>query len=181
MGSFQTKDASRLLRGQALKDAQIWGQGKSLSDLDYQFLAASAEIDKREIQRALEAESAKEVEARLEQEKRATRLQQFLLGRRFQHAIATSQLSEIEAIATSSEALFTLEQKLDSLIAAIKAKRKLQQLGRANPELENRVQLLLEQAVYGASEFNRLSGHQATLFRLAISPDAGTIASCKYG
>ena len=69
------QDQSRLLRGQALKDAQTWAQGKSLSDLDYQFLAASAEIDRREVQQALEAERAKEVEARLEQEKRATRLQ----------------------------------------------------------------------------------------------------------
>jgi len=175
VGSKQ-QDASRLLRGQALKDAQTWGQGKSLSDLDYQFLAASAEIDRREVQQALEAERAKEVEARLEQEKRATRLQQILLGAVIT-ALQQSQLSEIEALATSSEALFTIERKLDSLIAAIIAKRKLQQLGRANPELENRVQLLLEQAVYGASEFNRLSGHQATAFRLAISPDAGIIAS----
>ena len=38
-------DDSRCLRGQALKDAQIWMQGKSLSDLDYEFLAASAELD----------------------------------------------------------------------------------------------------------------------------------------
>ncbi len=37
------QDESRLLRGQALRDAQKWAQGKSLSDLDYQFLAASQE------------------------------------------------------------------------------------------------------------------------------------------
>ncbi|MEG4942662.1 AAA-like domain-containing protein [Microcoleus sp. F4-D5] len=175
IASKQT-DSSRLLRGQALTDAQIWAQGKSLSDLDYQFLAASAEIDRREVQQALEAERAKEVEARLDQEKRATRLQQMLLGTVIS-ALQKSRLSEIEALATSSEALFTTEQKLDALVAAIKAKRKLQQLGMANPELENRVQLLLEQAVYGATEFNRLSGHQATAFRLAISPDGETIAS----
>jgi WD40 repeat protein len=176
-------DDSRLLRGQALKDAQIWMQGKSLSDLDYQFLAASAELDKQEMQLTLEAERLKEVE------KNARRQKWFIAALSLALAIALflgtaafwqyrrATLSEVEAIATSSEALFTLEQKLDSLIAAIKAKRKLQQLGGANPELENRVQLLLEQAVYGASEFNRLSGHQGLLYRLAISPDAGTIAS----
>ncbi|MEG3918752.1 AAA-like domain-containing protein [Microcoleus sp. POL10_C6] len=176
-------DDSRLLRGQALKDAQIWMQGKSLSDLDYQFLAASAELDKQEMQLTLEAERLKEVE------KNARRQKWFIAALSLALAIALglgtaafwqyrrATLSEVEAIATSSEALFTLEQKLDSLIAAIKAKRKLQQLGGANPELEKRVQLLLEQAVYGASEFNRLSGHQATLYRLAISPDAQTIAS----
>src|ERR687885_1493449 len=169
-------DASRLLRGQALREALDWAAFRSLSNQDYQFLAASQELDKREIQLALEAERTKEVEARLEQEKRATRLQQMFLSAVIT-ALKQSQLSEIEALATSSEALFTLEQKLDALIAAIKAKRKLQQLGMANPELENRVQLLLEQAVYGASEFNRLSGHQATGYRLAISPDSETIAS----
>ena len=182
VASKQTDD-SRLLRRQALKDAQIWMQGKSLSDLDYQFLAASAELDKQEMQLTLEAERLKEVE------KNARRQKWFIAALSFALAIALflgtaafwqyrrATLSEIEAIATSSEALFTLEQKLDSLIAAIIAKRKLQQLRGANPELEKRVQLLLEQAVYGASEFNRLSGHQATLYRLAISPDAGTIAS----
>ncbi|WP_293072336.1 AAA-like domain-containing protein, partial [Moorena sp. SIO4A5] len=41
------KDESRLLRGVALQDAQDWGKGKSLSDLDYQFLAAGQELDRR--------------------------------------------------------------------------------------------------------------------------------------
>lgn len=35
----QQMDESRLLRGQALQDAQAWARGKSLSDLDYRFLA----------------------------------------------------------------------------------------------------------------------------------------------
>ncbi len=50
------QDESRLLRGQALQDALAWAVGKSLSDLDYQFLAASQELDKREVQLTLEAE-----------------------------------------------------------------------------------------------------------------------------
>ncbi|NEP24933.1 AAA-like domain-containing protein [Moorena sp. SIO3I6] len=41
------KDESRLLRGVALQDAQAWARGKSLSDLDYQFLAAGQELDRR--------------------------------------------------------------------------------------------------------------------------------------
>ncbi len=58
-------DESRLLRGQSLKDAQIWSQGKSLSDLDYQFLAASAEWDTKEVKIFLEAEKAQAIEAQL--------------------------------------------------------------------------------------------------------------------
>ncbi len=47
------KNESLLLRGQALRDAQAWAVDKSLSDRDYQFLAASQDLDKREV---LEAE-----------------------------------------------------------------------------------------------------------------------------
>ncbi|HBE53356.1 MAG TPA: hypothetical protein DDW76_32515, partial [Cyanobacteria bacterium UBA11369] len=75
----QQQDESRLLRGQALKDAQLWAQGKSLSDLDYLFFNASQEIDRKEVELRLEAERLKEVEARLVQEQKAARIQQFLL------------------------------------------------------------------------------------------------------
>ncbi|MFB2975778.1 CHASE2 domain-containing protein [Microseira sp. BLCC-F43] len=48
-------DESRLLRGIALKDALNWALGKSLSDLDYQYLAASQALSKRETENALES------------------------------------------------------------------------------------------------------------------------------
>ncbi|MEH1948686.1 MAG: AAA-like domain-containing protein, partial [Nostoc sp.] len=58
----ERQDESRLLRGQTLQDAQKWAVGKSLSDLDYQFLAASQELEKRDVQKRLEAEEqAKQV------------------------------------------------------------------------------------------------------------------------
>ncbi|NET63308.1 MAG: hypothetical protein F6K63_02385 [Moorea sp. SIO1G6] len=41
------QDEARLLRGVALENAQAWARGKSLSDLDYQFLAAGQELDRR--------------------------------------------------------------------------------------------------------------------------------------
>lgn len=50
------QDESRLLRGQALRDALTWSAGKSLSDRDYQFLAASQELENREIEQALATE-----------------------------------------------------------------------------------------------------------------------------
>ncbi|WP_375468796.1 AAA-like domain-containing protein [uncultured Nostoc sp.] len=80
------KDESRLLHGQALIDAQTWANGKSLNNSDYLFLAASEELDRREMQQALEAERAKEVEARLAeqqkrlaQQKKSARIVTFLL------------------------------------------------------------------------------------------------------
>ncbi|OYD86772.1 hypothetical protein CDG77_33170, partial [Nostoc sp. 'Peltigera membranacea cyanobiont' 213] len=58
----EREDESRLLRGKTLQDAQEWAVGKSLSDLDYQFLAASQELEKRDVQKRLEAEEqAKQV------------------------------------------------------------------------------------------------------------------------
>ena len=44
-----------LLCGKALEKALTWAHGKSISDLDYQFLAASQELDNRMIRRELDA------------------------------------------------------------------------------------------------------------------------------
>ena len=53
------QDDSRLLRGQALKDALAWSAGKSLNEFDYQFLSASQEVEKRVIElEKLEAQVA---------------------------------------------------------------------------------------------------------------------------
>lgn len=52
----ECEDESRLLRGQALQEALQWASGKNLSSADYQYLSASQEFDKREVQRALVAE-----------------------------------------------------------------------------------------------------------------------------
>jgi adenylate cyclase len=51
----ERRDESSLLRGQALQDALTWALGKSLSDLDYQYLVASEDLAKRQAQTALEA------------------------------------------------------------------------------------------------------------------------------
>ena len=51
------KDESRLLRGEALRDARAWAAEKSLGDNDYRFLNASQELEAREMQRKLKAEA----------------------------------------------------------------------------------------------------------------------------
>ena len=190
-------DKSRLLRGEALKNAQAWAQGKSLSDLDYQFLGASEELDRREMQVGLEAERAKEIEARLiEQQKRlsvekkSSRLQKILLfivtialiiacalGLAMYFQYRQTVVSEIKAIAKSSEALFASNQKLDAFIEAIRGKRQLQKLGIVDPELERSVKEALHQAVYGAVDYNHLSGHDNVVNDVTFSPDGELIAS----
>jgi WD40 repeat protein len=193
--SFQ--DESRLLRGQALKDTQNWAHSKSLSDLDYQFLAASQECERREVQTALEAARAKEVEARLAQEKKTAKLQRFLLIAVCIGLLVSSSLgigsfilyrkalksadqarnSEIRALVSSSEGLFSSNRRLDALIEAIKAKHRLQKLDKPNTNIERQVDNVLRQAVYGTDEYNRFSGHTAAVMAVDVSPDSSLIAS----
>ncbi|WP_375506254.1 CHASE2 domain-containing protein [uncultured Nostoc sp.] len=49
------QDESYLLRGQALQNTLTWALGKSLGDLDYQFLVASQDLAKRQAQTSLQA------------------------------------------------------------------------------------------------------------------------------
>lgn len=76
------QDSSRLLTGQALQDALIWSEGRSLSDEDYQFLAASQKFEQEEVQKALQAEqeaneilseARQKAEEALEEEKKSVK------------------------------------------------------------------------------------------------------------
>lgn len=67
------QDESRLLRGQSLKDAQAWAEGKNLSSQDYQFLAASQECETQSVQLALEAaEQANQILLQAQQQAKQT-------------------------------------------------------------------------------------------------------------
>ncbi len=50
-----SQDESCLLQGLKLQDALTWALGKSLSDVDYQFLVASQDLAKQQTQKLLEA------------------------------------------------------------------------------------------------------------------------------
>lgn len=198
------QDISRLLRGQALQDAQVWALGKSLSDLDYQFLAASQEFDRKEVEIRLEAEKSKEVKARLAeeqkrlaQEKKSAKKQRFLLltvslalfiacalgGTTYflylkaAESEQQARLSEIKALASSSDALFASNRRLDALIEGIRAKRKLQKIDKADSNIEYQVENILRQSVYEADEYNRLVGHKAAVLAVSISADNKLLAS----
>jgi WD40 repeat protein len=196
IASKQT-DKSRLLRGQSLKDASYWAQGKSLSDLDYQFLAASGELDRLELQQAIEAARVREIEARLAEQRQrldleretASRQRKFIwaLSGALIVAIASGILalwqyhravtSEIQALTSSSSGQFASQQRLDALVSAIKARRRLGSLANSSPQLRSQVQQVLQQAIYGTAEFNRLSGHSSPVLAVDASPDGQLIAT----
>ncbi|BAZ09990.1 WD-40 repeat-containing protein [Calothrix sp. NIES-4071] len=191
------KDTSRLLRGQALIDAQLWAQGKSLSDLDYHFLAASMEFDRQQAEVVLQAQRTKEFEARLVEEqkrqaseRRVAKLQKILLVAVSGAFVVSSALgvttwlqyrqsvqNEIKALAISANAIFASNQELDALVAAIKAKRKILQNNYIDSEIKNEVESVLERTVYGANEYNKLIGHRSGVATVAISPDNRIIAT----
>ncbi|MEG4206723.1 AAA-like domain-containing protein [Microcoleus sp. Pol7_A1] len=203
IASKQT-DESRLLRGQSLKDASYWAQGKSLSDLDYQFLATSQELDRLEVQQALEAARLREVEARLAEERKRLVLEREIAKRQrrflgalsgalivaiafgiialwqYHYAIASEQqarISEIQALTSSSAGQFASQQRLDALVSAIKARRRLDSLANSSPHLQSQVQQILQQAIYGTAEFNRLLGHSSPVLAVDVSPDGQLIAT----
>ena len=189
VASKQT-DESRLLRGQALQDAQTWARGKSLSDLDYRFLALGQEQEQSEVQRSLDLEKA-------EAAKRTTRLQRVLLGitsgalaivsllgaaafLQYRRAIAsenTARLNEVQALISSAEGQFAAHQELDALVDAIKAKGKLQVINEPHPELEAAADRALHQIVYWMNERNRLSGHKTSILAVGYSPDGKLIVT----
>jgi WD40 repeat protein len=196
IASKQT-DKSRLLRGQSLKDASYWAQGKSLSDLDYQFLAASGELDRLELQQTIEAARLREIEARLAEQRKRLDLERETAKRqrRFIRALSGALIvaiafgilalwqyhhavtSEIQALTSSSSGQFASQQRLDALVSAIKARRRLGSLAHSDPQLQSQVQQVLQQAIYGTAEFNRLSGHSSPVLAVDVSPDGQLIAT----
>ncbi|MEO0645514.1 MAG: AAA-like domain-containing protein [Cyanobacteria bacterium J06650_10] len=195
------QDESRLLRGNALKEAKAWAIGKSLSDEDYRFLASSEEIDRQITHQALEAERVKEITARQNEEKKNSRLQKILISVMgmaltglvgFVWAIRQQNralvLRKISAISTTSEALLSAEQDLESLVTAIEATRNLQELNLSvnshqgnkltlTDEIAQQTHEALRQAVYKTNQFNAFAGHNGSIRTLSFSSHNNLIAS----
>ncbi|MBK4731844.1 AAA-like domain-containing protein [Oxynema sp. CENA135] len=182
-------DESRLLRGQALFDAQTWSQGKSLSDIDYQFLAKSQNLDRREMHQVFELERGKAIAKEAKLQRRFLRVVTAALVIsmglglstfwQYQTAIARQKqasISEIKALVSSSQGLFASEQKLDALVQALKADFRKKQLHWKDRQVQRQIDSVLRQAVYGAIEYNRLN-HTSPVMDSSISPDGQFITS----
>ncbi|HEY9824177.1 MAG TPA: AAA-like domain-containing protein [Stenomitos sp.] len=186
----EEQDTSRLLHGQALQEALTWAADKQLSDLDYHYLGASQDSDRRLETQRLEAARLAAVEAQLTVSRKNTRLQRTLLGLVTAGLLMSTTLGllafreyrkaasqEIQALSRSSAAFFALNQPLDALIEAIRANRTLHRAGLGDRTLQTQTEQVLSQAVINANEQNRLSGHQAWVNGVAFSPDGAIIAS----
>jgi WD40 repeat protein len=191
--SSKQKDHSRLLRGQSLRNALAWAEGKSLSDLDYHFLAASQELEQQETRSRLEQRNLRQQNLILSLISVALLISTGLglaIFAQYRQALEREQqlrASEIQALASSSEAFFASGRRLDALVQAIKAQIGLQALGdnwasdressKPNEPLHQQVGLTLQQAVYGAVESNRISGFKNGVNSVAVSPNGVHIAT----
>ena len=184
------QNSSCLLRGQALQDALLWSQDKSLSTIDYQFLAASEDFHHREIQHRLETDRLKAIEKKV-------KTQRLLLGvislmlitvmafggaafYQYHQALKSEQqarINELQARLSSSTALFASAQRLDALLDALQAQALRQRVDRVEPELQDQLDQTLKQAVFGAIEANRLEGFNQGVHTVAVSPDSQRIAT----
>ncbi len=192
----QFLDESRLLRGQALKDALAWAIGKSLSNLDYQFLTLSQKLDKQQAEVNLEAQRKANL-ILTEANRKATRririgsaiLIVSLLGAAFAIALAKQASDKQQAaqlgtyLQRSGETAIRQFQfeELEALLAAMEAGQALKNWVKDEDFLVNYPAtsplLALEQILFQITEKNQLKGHQDSVYSVSFSPDKQLIAT----
>ncbi len=132
------QDTSRLLRGQALEEGQIWARKHSISSQEQEFLLQSEQLAKQERIQAQLAQRTQIVERKLAQKRKVIRWQRLsflslillISGMWGTTAIYSrkANLSELKTLIQSSQALYASHQQLDALIVALKAEKQRQRL-----------------------------------------------------
>ena len=188
------QDDSRLLRGKALKDANIWAADKSLSKQDYQFLNASQELEKQEIATAL---SLQEEESRIlarandtlttaqHKAKRQIRIGGgvlicSLIGATIAFTSANNQLQEaqegtkLERAGVTALKQFETKQ-IESLVTAMDAGQRLKELVKDGRGLEkypaNSPLLALQTITDNIREVKQFVAHEDTITSVNWSHD----------
>ncbi|NER19785.1 MAG: hypothetical protein F6J96_03305 [Symploca sp. SIO1C2] len=189
----QRQDQSRLLQGEALREALLWKAGRRLSEEDDDFLTASQE-------QALETERKKnQILAEAEQQaKQRTKISLlislFLLvlaGGVSYYFVKLGQL-DLEATRVKVQALESKAARLDgrnfdALLIALKAANQMQLLlekAQTTPQtkttlnsIELQTKVALQQAIYDVRERNRWEAHQSLVTSVSFSPNSKLLAS----
>ncbi len=144
------QDTSPLLKGSSLAQAQNWADGKSLSNLDYQFLAASQFLANSDDLDTVPNYSPAKENRKIPVGLAVTCLVIFtLLGLTWQtlkQQRKEAELSEIEAYNLLAESYLSSQQPLDAIVATLKMTNKLQHLETSSPVKQHSI-LLLQRAI----------------------------------
>jgi WD40 repeat protein len=183
------RDESRLLRGNALKDALNWARDRHLTDEDNRFLRASQEFDRREIQLTLDAKSqADEILAAARN--RAVQISRgisigllivtgtlgFFLYREILLSRTRIVESELNVANSASKALLASNDRLGALLASIKTGRKLRET-KVSSVMDREIMSNVQPPFLEVEEVNRLEGHSSELRAVSYSPNGQLIAS----
>jgi WD40 repeat protein len=183
------RDESRLLRGNALKDALDWARDRNLSDEDNRFLRASQEFDRREIELTLNAKSQADsilTAAR----NRAVKISQgisivllivtgtlgFFLYREILLSRTRIVESELKVANSASKALLASNDRLGALVASIKTAQKLRET-KVSSVMDREIMSNVQPPFLEVEEVNRLEGHSSELRAVSYSPNGELIAS----
>ncbi|MGF1524850.1 MAG: CHAT domain-containing protein [Leptolyngbyaceae cyanobacterium] len=168
-----TQDEGALLRAKPLTDAEYWYLNRldELNSGERAFIQQSVALRDRELSKQ-----------KRRQQLTILGLTSGLVGALMFAGVAWVERqkaahSEITAITASSEALYVSNNRLDALIEAIRVRQKSQIKGGIDAEFQTQVDSVLQQAVYGVLEYNRLSLHRDEVKSIAFSPDGQTIVS----
>ncbi len=204
------QDESRLLRGQALQNALAWATGKSLGNVDYEFLAASQKLDKREVENAL---AVKEEEGRIlaqanetltkaqRKAKRQIRLGATIGGTILALSIIVAIIAGVLAshatkLAWEAQEGTKLEQagvsalqqfefqQIEALLSAMDAGQRLKELVKDGRSLEKYPAVspifALQTILDKIPERIQLSGHQGYVYSASFSPDGQRILTASW-
>lgn len=187
------QDESRLLQGQALQDALKWSAYKSLSDWDYQYLRASQELDKRQVQLALETQQqSNQILAEAQRQAKRT-IRNGFAGLIVMSIAAIAIIVWANAVTKEAQEGLKLEQisgqvlrqfktdEIPALLLALQAGREWQsnhalpQFAQGYPtsSFMGTLQMLLDDI----HEQNHFPGHQGRIYSVSLSPDGKSLAT----
>jgi WD40 repeat protein len=185
-GTSNYEDDSWLLQGQILQYALNWASDKKLSDADYQFLSDSQELEKkREQEKRLAAENKLNqfLKKRL-REAYGGGVVLFIFGGlaigfaiQAQQRSKQAEIANINALNSTSEALFLSDNRFDALIFSLKAVDKLNKINISDNEIKKKTERFLRQAVYEIQEKNRLQSHRNEILSISFNPTQPILAS----
>ncbi|MBD3560694.1 AAA-like domain-containing protein, partial [Planktothrix sp. FACHB-1355] len=161
------QDESRLLRGQALRDALNWANNKNLSSEDYRFLEASHRLEYQETERELEAQ----------------RKANQILAEAHQKAELALAVADVRLAVAAAQERFLQRQPFQSLIESLKAAQNLKKINRSlwdRDSIQGLVFTVLDRAIHQIQEYNTLNGHSDRVIGVSFSPDGELIASASW-